>query len=61
MVEIEFPDYENLLICHPHGSRMVCIESWQCLPSYADEIRGGERDGVVYLSAGSEITLTREI
>ena len=62
VVEIEFPGYENLLIWHPHGSRMVCIEPWQCLPSYVDEIKEfAERDGVVCLSAGSEITLTRAI
>ena len=62
VVEIEFSGYENILIWHPHGSRMVCIEPWQCLPSYVDEIKEfAERDGVVCLPAGSEITLTRVI
>jgi galactose mutarotase-like enzyme len=62
VVEIDFEGYSNLLIWHPHGSKMVCIEPWQCLPSYEGEVKEfAERDGVVCLSAGSEITLTRAI
>lgn len=62
VVELRFDDYKNLLIWHPHGSRMVCIEPWQCLPSYADEIKEfSEREGVINLPSGGEISFTRRI
>lgn len=62
IVEIGFEGYENLLIWHPHGSKMVCIEPWQCLPSYAGEVKEfGERAGVINLAPGSEISFTRQI
>ncbi len=62
IVEIGFPGFENLLIWHPHGSKMICIEPWQCLPSYADRVEEfSERDGVINLAPGEEITLTRTV
>ncbi len=62
IVEISFDGFENLLLWHPHGSKMLCIEPWQCLPSYADEIKEfKERKGVVTLSPNREITFTRRI
>jgi hypothetical protein len=41
---------------------MVCIEPWQCLPSYAGEIKEfSEREGVINLPSGGEISFTRRI
>ncbi len=62
IVEITFDGFSNLLLWHPHGSKMLCIEPWQCLPSYVDEIKEfGKRDGVITLSNKSEISFTRKI
>lgn len=62
IVEITFDGFENLLLWHPHGSKMLCIEPWQCLPSYVDEIKEfKERKGVINLSPNCEITFTRKI
>ena len=62
VVEITFDGFSNLLLWHPHGSKMLCIEPWQCLPSYVDEIKEfKERDGVVTLEKGEQITFTRAI
>lgn len=62
IVEITFDGFSNLLLWHPHGSKMLCIEPWQCLPSYVDEIKEfKERKGVINLSPNSEITFTRMI
>lgn len=62
IVEIAFPDYKNLLIWHPHGSRMVCIEPWQCLPSYAGEVKEfAEREGVINLPSGQQVCFTRRM
>ena len=62
VVEINFEGFRNLLLWHPHGSKMLCIEPWQALPSYVDEIKEfKDRDGVVTLEEGKEITFTRAI
>ena len=62
IVEIAFDGFSNLLLWHPHGSKMLCIEPWQCLPSYADEIKEfKERKGVINLSPNREVTFTRKI
>ena len=62
IVRLEFSDYKNLLIWHPHGSRMVCIEPWQCLPSYAGEIKEfATREGVINLPSGDEVCFVRRI
>ena len=62
IVEISFDGFSNILLWHPHGSKMLCIEPWQCLPSYVDEIKEfKERKGVVTLSPNREITFTRKI
>ena len=62
VVEITFDGFSNLLLWHPHGSKMLCIEPWQCLPSYVDEIKEfKERKGVINLSQNCEIAFTRKI
>ena len=62
IVEISFEGFDNLLLWHPHGSKMLCIEPWQCLPSYAGEVKEfKDREGVINLSEGCEITFTRTI
>ena len=62
IVTIGFEGFSNLLLWHPHGSKMICIEPWQCLPSYADEVREfKEREGVINLAPNCEISFTRTI
>lgn len=62
VVEITFDGFSNLLLWHPHGSKMLCIEPWQCLPSYVDEMKEfKERKGVLSLSSNREITFIRKI
>ena len=62
VVEITFDGFSNLLLWHPHGSKMLCIEPWQCLPSYVDEIKEfKERDGVITLQPRCEVGFTRNI
>ncbi len=62
IAEISFDGFSNLLLWHPHGSKMLCIEPWQCLPSYVDEIKEfKERKGVINLFQKREITFTRKI
>jgi galactose mutarotase-like enzyme len=62
IVEVTFDGFENLLLWHPHGSKMLCIEPWQALPSYVDEIKEfKERKGVINLSANCEVSFTRKI
>lgn len=62
IVEISFEGFANLLLWHPHGSKMLCIEPWQCLPSYAGEVKEfKDREGVINLSEGCEVTFTRTI
>lgn len=62
IVEISFEGFDNLLLWHPHGSKMLCIEPWQCLPSYAGEVKEfKDREGVINLSEGCEVTFTRTI
>ena len=62
VVEITFDGFSNLLLWHPHGSKMLCIEPWQCLPSYVDEIKEfKEREGVILLQINEQITFARTI
>ena len=62
IAEISFDGFSNLLLWHPHGSKMLCIEPWQCLPSCADEIKEfKDREGVINLSENCEIAFTRTI
>lgn len=62
IVEISFEGFDNLLLWHPHGSKMLCIEPWQCLPSYAGEVKEfKDREGVINLSEDCGVTFTRTI
>ena len=62
VVEITFDGFSNLLLWHPHDSKMICIEPWQCLPSYVDEIKEiKERDGVITIEHNKVVTFTRKI
>ncbi len=57
-----FPGIVNLLIWHPHGSRMLCLEPWQSLPSYVGEIKEfSEREGVRVLAPGKSASIVRKI
>ena len=62
VVEISFEGFSNLLLWHPHASKMLCIEPWQSLPSYVDENKEfKERSGVINLAPNGEITFRRKI
>ena len=62
IVEISFEGFSNLLLWHPHGSKMLCIEPWQCLPSYDGEVKEfKDREGVINLSQGEQISFARTI
>lgn len=62
VVEITFDGFSNLLLWHPHDSKMICIEPWQALPSYVDEIKEfKEREGVLLLQSKEQTTFTRTI
>ncbi len=62
VARVTFNGFSNVLFWHPHGTRMICIEPWQCLPSFIDDIcEFADRDGVTVLPANGEITFTRTI
>lgn len=62
LAEIEFPGFSNLLLWHPQGSRMICIEPWQNLPDDADKSpEFTAKPGVQKLLPGAGISYTRTI
>lgn len=60
--ESVFPDFSNLLLWHPDGSDMICIEPWMNLP---DDAFGSsvfsKKPGVRILSPHEKCCLTRQI
>lgn len=62
VARVEFPETEKLVLWHPTGSRMLCIEPWQALPDAAGEaIDFPEKDGVLAVPAGTLARVTRRI
>lgn len=62
VAESLFPGFSNLLIWHPDGANMICIEPWMNLPDYA----GGcpdfaKKRGVRSLAPGKVFRLLRKI
>lgn len=62
VARMEFPETEKLVLWHPTGSRMLCIEPWQTLPDAAGEtLDFPEKDGVLAVPAGTLARVTRRI
>ena len=62
LAETAFPDFPNLLLWHPDGANMICIEPWMNLP---DDACGcpdfAKKPGVRILSPREKCCLTRHI
>ena len=63
LATLSFPDFSNLLLWHPKGSKMVCIEPWQNLPDTdgQEPIEFSQKEGVTNLPKGERIAFTHEI
>lgn len=62
VAESVFPNFPNLLLWHPDGSDMICIEPWQNLP---DDACGcpdfSEKPGVLHLAPNQSCRIVRQI
>lgn len=62
LASIEFPGFSNLLLWHPKGSRMICIEPWQNLPDDADKSpEFTAKPGIQKLQPSAQTSYTRTI
>ena len=62
IVKVSFPDSEKLVLWHPDGSKMLCIEPWQNLPDTKDENREFEdKDGVIKIAPFGRKVITRTV
>ncbi len=62
VARVDFPESEKLVLWHPAGSRMLCIEPWQTLPDTVGEaLDFSEKDGVLTLPAGATMRVTRRM
>lgn len=62
VARVAFPDTEKLVLWHPEGSRMLCIEPWQTLPDTAGEtLDFSGKDGVLSVLPGEMRCVTRRI
>ena len=62
VVQVDFPESEKLVLWHPTGSRMLCIEPWQTLPDTKGEtLDFSEKNGVLAVPAGTTARVTRRI
>lgn len=62
VARLAFPDTEKLVLWHPEGSRMLCIEPWQTLPDTAGETRDlSEKDGILTVPPQQTLQITRRI
>lgn len=46
LARISFQDFPYLLLWHPNGSRMICIEPWHNLPDGGTEMEFPSKEGV---------------
>ena len=60
---VSFEDFDNVLLWHPDGSQMICIEPWQNLPDYVDktDVEMSQKAGLNCVKAGDTYTLFRTI
>ena len=62
VAQVDFPESEKLVLWHPTGSRMLCIEPWQTLPDTAGEtLDFTEKDGVLVVPPGATVRITHRI
>lgn len=62
VARVEFPETGKLVLWHPAGSRMLCIEPWQTLPDTVGEtLDFPEKDGILTVPAGATVRVTRRI
>ena len=62
IVKVSFPDSEKLVLWHPDGSKMLCIEPWQNLPDIKGEYREfSQKDGVIKVAPFTKKVITRTI
>ena len=61
--ELSFEGYGNLLLWRADNAKYICIEAWTNLPDpeNTEDIEFSEKEGVIAVAAGEEITLTRKI
>lgn len=59
---VSLEDFDNLLLWHPDGSQMICIEPWQNLPDYADKTDVELADkGLNCVKKGETYTIHRSV
>ena len=63
LATLSFPGFSNVLLWHPKGSNMVCIEPWQNLPDDdgKEPIEFSQKAGVTNLAKGERAEFTHEI
>lgn len=62
VVRVVFPDTDKLVLWHPAGARMLCIEPWQTMPDpLGDKREFTDKDGVLAVPAHGSVCIEREI
>ena len=62
VARVAFPETDKLVLWHPAGSRMLCIEPWQTLPDTVGDTRDfSVKDGVLAVPPGQTRCVTRRI
>ena len=63
VVTVGINGFNNLLLWHPDGSHMICIEPWQNLPDHKDKtnMEFSQKTGVTCVSAGGMYSVKRTI
>lgn len=62
VARVAFPETDKLVLWHPAGSRMLCIEPWQTLPDTVGDTRDfSAKDGVLAVPPGQTRCVTRNI
>lgn len=62
VARVAFPETDKLVLWHPAGSRMLCIEPWQTLPDTVGDTRDfSAKDGVLAVPPGQTRCVTRRI
>lgn len=62
-VEVGFEDYSNLLLWHPEGSEMICIEPWSNLPDKENgaSVEMSKKDGTFKVPVGATKSVKRYV
>ena len=60
VARVTFPETEKLVLWHPTGAKMLCIEPWQTLPDrIGADLEFSEKDGVLCVPPHGERQITR--